>query len=170
MIHRAILALFACLVALAAPASARCTAFRVPVVPPPMALFGVELSNEQDCGPLTLHLDGLHDRAGPCRRVLVRQNPWSAFDPYGLWQVIDEPLPSGRSGLGGYLGSYANSPRFDGIPILVPNAPTIMLGDPTRGASKGPQKAAPNYSSGGETEGGTVVKARGVRFPRKSAN
>lgn len=33
---------------------------------------------------LTLHLDGLHDRAGPISRVLVRQNPWSKFDPDGL--------------------------------------------------------------------------------------
>ena len=39
---------------------------------------------EDDGDALTLHLDGLHDRAGPCRRVLVRQNPWSAFDPEGL--------------------------------------------------------------------------------------
>jgi hypothetical protein len=43
----------------------------------------VEFSDTQDCGPLTLHLDGLHHRAGAWSGVLVRQNPWSKFDPDG---------------------------------------------------------------------------------------
>jgi hypothetical protein len=46
----------------------------------------VEFTDDDEPGLLTLHLDGLHDRAGPRSRVLVRQNPWSAFDPEGLWQ------------------------------------------------------------------------------------
>jgi hypothetical protein len=53
------------------------------VVPTPVALFAVEFSDAQDCGPLTLHLDGLHHRAGAWSGVLVRQNPWSKFDPDG---------------------------------------------------------------------------------------
>ena len=84
MIHRLLLALLGCLLALAAPVSAHTPISGRMFGPPPVTLFGVEFSIEQDCGPLTLHLDGLHDRAGPCRGVLVRQNPWSAFDPEGL--------------------------------------------------------------------------------------
>ena len=85
MIHRLFLALLGCLLGLTAPVSAHTTASRLPVVPTPVALFAVEFSDAQDCGPLTLHLDGLHHRAGPCGGVLVRQNPWSAFDPEGLF-------------------------------------------------------------------------------------
>jgi hypothetical protein len=89
MIHRLLLALLCCLLALAAPVSAHTTASRLPVVPTPVALFAVEFSDTQDCGPLTLHLDGLHHRAGPCGGVLVRQNPWSKFDPEGLFEWKD---------------------------------------------------------------------------------
>jgi hypothetical protein len=84
MIHRLLLALLCCLLALAAPVSAHTPISGQMFGPPPVTLFGVEFSIEQDCGPLTLHLAGLHDLAGPCRGVLVRQNPWSRFDPLGL--------------------------------------------------------------------------------------
>ena len=83
MILRTLLALIACLLALAAPLSARTTASRLPVVPPPAAQLCLNIRDIEDSA-LTLHLDGLHDRAGPCGRVLVRQNPWSMFDPEGL--------------------------------------------------------------------------------------
>jgi hypothetical protein len=68
---RALLAMLACLLVLAGPVSAHMTASRLRVVPPPAAQFCMELSDINDSAPLTLHLDGLHDRAGPCRRVLV---------------------------------------------------------------------------------------------------
>lgn len=83
MIHRLLLALLGCLLALAAPVSAH-TPISHHTFALPVASFCSEFNDGQGCGPLTLHLDGLHDRAGPCRRVLVRQNPWSAFDPEGL--------------------------------------------------------------------------------------
>jgi hypothetical protein len=83
MIHRTLLFLLACLFALAAPASAHTTASRLPVVPPPAAQLCMNIGDIEDSA-LTLQLDGLHDRAGPCGGVLVRQNPWSAFDPEGL--------------------------------------------------------------------------------------
>ena len=34
--------------------------------------------------PLTLHLDGVYEGGEVRYRVLVRQNPWSKFDLYGL--------------------------------------------------------------------------------------
>ena len=55
--------------------------------------------------PLTLHLDGLHDG-----RVLVRQNPWSSFDPEGLslWSDTKDYVGGGLIGFGEVVtGNYA---------------------------------------------------------------
>jgi len=56
-------------------------------LPPVLPVLRTTPLLEDAADALTLHLDGLHDRAGPCRRVLVRQNPWSKFDPEGLNEV-----------------------------------------------------------------------------------
>ena len=117
MIHRLLLALLGCLLALAAPVSAHTPISGRMFGPPPVTLFGVEFSIEQDCGPLTLHLDGLHDRAGPCRGVLVRQNPWSSFDPEGLQTAGEYFHEMGNywKGIGdvtvGAVGALANAVR-----------------------------------------------------------
>ena len=116
MIHRLLLALLGCLLALAAPVSAHTTASRLPVVPTPVALFAVEFSDAQDCGPLTLHLDGLHHRAGPCGGVLVRQNPWSAFDPEGLSEFNLFGLIIGSAGVRvATMDERINYPGFDTV-------------------------------------------------------
>jgi hypothetical protein len=61
------------------------------------ASFGVA----DDFGPMTLQIDGLHDRAGPSCRVLVRQNPWSKFDPEGLfWRELGDFAGGALVGVG----------------------------------------------------------------------
>lgn len=60
--------------------------------------------------PARLELEISEGDAGVLRRVLVRQNPWSAFDPEGLslWSDAREYLGSGLIGFGEVLtGNYA---------------------------------------------------------------
>jgi hypothetical protein len=84
-IPRRLLLLLLWLLALVLPAPAHASLPHggVTLSPPLMALCS-HLNQDDDGGPLTLHLDGLHDRAGPRYGFLVRQNPWSKFDPEGL--------------------------------------------------------------------------------------
>ena len=117
MIHRLLLALLGCLLAQAAPVSAHMTASRLPVLPPPAAQFCMEISDIDDSAPLTLHLDGLHDRAGLCGRVLVRQNPWSKFDPEGLNDTFGWHNPVADYLAPDPVGSYNESGRQLGIAL-----------------------------------------------------
>jgi hypothetical protein len=82
-------------------------------MPPPAAQLCMELSDIDDSAPLTLRLDGLHDRAGPCRRVLVRQNPWSKFDPDGLAEVWEDGTRIFRNAAGErYIVDCGTNPQL----------------------------------------------------------
>jgi len=81
---RWLLLLLIWLLALGRPEPLRASIPHFGSLPPVLPVLRIAPVGEDDGGTLTLHLDGLHDRAGPCRRVLVRQNPWSKFDPEGL--------------------------------------------------------------------------------------
>jgi len=85
---RPLLLILAWLLALL-PADAPALIPRRENLPPVLPVLRTAPVAEDDGGTLTLHLDGLHDRAGPCRRVLVRQNPWTMFDPEGLYTAAE---------------------------------------------------------------------------------
>lgn len=75
------------------PAGALASIPRNTFTAPPLPLASLPSANPVAVGegsaPLTLHLDGLHEGG-----VLVRQNPWSAFDPGGL-SLKDDALDYG---------------------------------------------------------------------------
>ena len=104
---RSLLLIFAWLLAFAPPVSAHASLLPRSFALPPIPLLGVEFTEDDDPSPLTLHLDGLYDRAGPLSRVLVRQNPWSMFDPEGLNSLAmgAEELEQSADGFGPQIGS-----------------------------------------------------------------
>lgn len=51
----------------------------------PQSVLRAGLTAAVDAAPLTLHLDGVYEGGEVRYRFLVRQNPWSAFDPLGLF-------------------------------------------------------------------------------------
>ena len=151
MIHRTLLFLLACLFALAAPASAHTTASRLPVVPPPAAQLCMNIGDIEDSA-LTLQLDGLHDRAGPCGGVLVRQNPWSAFDPEGLSgeAVRIGAWTTGGAMTGAALGLMVCAPAGEvPSPVVVPTFAAVgaAAGFIAGAVSEGLNYLANNFSA-----------------------
>jgi len=121
-IPRRLLLLLLWLLALALPAPSRASLPHTDGIHPPLlSLLRTELAQDDDGGPLTLHLDGLHDRAGPRYGFLVRQNPWSMFDPEGLDAATAGAVwRAGMSALGveegaGWLVGGNFDPIVDGV-------------------------------------------------------
>ena len=145
------------------PAGALASIPRNTFTAPQLPLASLPSANPVDAegfAPLTLHLDELHDR-----RVLVRQNPWSSFDPFGLYDGPgDNPLleksekaaAEGRpwAGMGwGLLGALR------GIPGAISHTKSE--------ADKGMATARKNIDAkidSGEYGLGTAGMARGLQF------